>query len=562
MFSLDEKIVNAKVDEILENGDKALSGLPYLYRSKGLPSEVYDVRMTEDIDGDILNRAIADTVIRYPYFNVKFEERDGDFYAVKNEKPLFALNTKELVPLGGHSNSKHLMGITYWNNSLRLSFHHGLTDGRGAKNFLETLVQFYADYKNASEAEYDDVYQKHLEVAAGLSEEEMIDPCENKIELNGKSEKIEGLAGKGYKLPETADKSEHRRYELKFSQSEFMAKCKEIGASPITMLSILMSKGIKAACPDSDKPVVSNFPMDARAILGCDKTFKNCVKSMTLPYGEGEMALSDSEIAAKYKELLSAQKDHDYCAKEFNNINMLLGIIGHFHSFAGRQKLLGFMENLALDTYLISYIGQFNMPSELVSEVHLYSNCSSGLVLNMTCQSGYFVIDLTQDFKTDKYVEALKEQFALAGIELLCSSEIFFETPFDELHEIITSATDTGEQIKGWFEKAMAAAAASSEAAKAAAASEEAARERAEADRRCVEEAKAAADRKRIEAEKAGAARKRIEAEKAGAASAGPKVTALYYDVATGTMKEFDPTKNTQEEMQKLVQNTQSLFIS
>ncbi|MCR5823856.1 MAG: hypothetical protein K6G60_05430 [Lachnospiraceae bacterium] len=37
------------IDMILENGDKALSGMPYLYRSKGLPSEVYDVRMKEEI---------------------------------------------------------------------------------------------------------------------------------------------------------------------------------------------------------------------------------------------------------------------------------------------------------------------------------------------------------------------------------------------------------------------------------------------------------------------------------------------------------------------------------
>ncbi len=30
----------------------------------------------------------------------------------------------------------------------------------------------------------------------------------------------------------------------------------------------------------------------------------------------------------------------------------------------------------------------------------------------------------------------------------------------------------------------------------------------------------------------------------------------------SGTMKSFDPTKNTQEEMQKLVENAPSLFIS
>ena len=52
---------NKNVETILKNGDKALSGMPYLYRSKGLPSEVYDVRMREGINGELLKLAIADT---------------------------------------------------------------------------------------------------------------------------------------------------------------------------------------------------------------------------------------------------------------------------------------------------------------------------------------------------------------------------------------------------------------------------------------------------------------------------------------------------------------------
>ena len=191
-------------------------------------------------------------------------------------------------------------------------------------------------------------------------------------------------------------------------------------------------------------------------------------------------------------------------------------MIGHFHSFAGRRKLLGFMEDLSLDTYLISYIGQFDVPQALVDEVHLYSSCSSGLLLNMTCQSGSFVIDLLQDFETEKYINALKAQFDKAGIAVNISDEIFFETPLDELSEIITSPADTGEQLKDWFDRFAAAAKASTQAAK----------ERAEASRRM-----------------------------------GPQVTALYYDVATGTMKPFDPTKNSRENLQKLAENTPSLFI-
>ena len=54
------------------------------------------------------------------------------------------------------------------------------------------------------------------------------------------------------------------------------------------------------------------------------------------------------------------------------------------------------------------------------------------------------------------------------------------------------------------------------------------------------------------------AAKERAEA----ARNMSPQITALYYDAASGTMKSFDPTKNTQEEMQKLVENAPLLFIS
>lgn len=48
--------------------DKIYAGLPYLYRASGLPSEVYEVRFRSDIDGGLLEKAIADTLERYPYF--------------------------------------------------------------------------------------------------------------------------------------------------------------------------------------------------------------------------------------------------------------------------------------------------------------------------------------------------------------------------------------------------------------------------------------------------------------------------------------------------------------
>lgn len=292
--------------------------------------------------------------------------------------------------------------------------------------------------------------------------------------------------------------------------------CKKYGASPITLLSIMMSREIQKAYPENKKAIVSNFPMDARHILGCDESFKNCVKSMSLPYGDAESNMSMEELAAHYKDLLNAQKDHDYCAKEFNNIVMFLNVIGLFHSYSSRQKLLGFMENLALDTYLISYLGQFDVPEKYVDSVHLYSNCSSGLVLNMTCQSGDFIIDLTQDFESDVYIKALRSEFEAENILVVVSEEILFETPYDELKEIITASADCSEKINKLIEKI------------------------AESAKKSTQDAK----------EKAIASQ-----------NISRSLSVAYYDLETGKLEKHDLKKYSEDEIEKIVRNTPSVFM-
>lgn len=514
------EIKNNKIKET----EKVFAGLPYLYRSKGLPSEVYEVRFKKNIDKDLLNLAISDTIERLPYFSVSYKEKEGDFFSVRNELPLLAHNTDELIPLGGKANNYHMMGVNFKDNILKISFHHGLTDGKGAKTFLETLVNYYTDYDveankvtdNAIESRFDKITEMHRLKADELSEAEYFDPCENKYELNGKSKKIEGLVNKGFKLPETANKADHRRYELRFSQEEFMKACKKYGASPITLLSIMMSRGIQKAYPEKKKAIVSNFPMDARHILGCDESFKNCVKSMSLPYGDTESNMSMEELAAHYKDLLNSQKDHDFCAKEFNNIVMFLNVIGLFHSYSSRQKLLGFMENLALDTYLISYLGQFDVPEKYVDSVHLYSNCSSGLVLNMSCQSGDFIIDLTQDFESDVYINALRSEFEAENIRVDVSEEIIFETPYDELKEIITASADSSEKISKLIEKIAESAKKSTQAAK---------------ERAIVSE------------------------------NISRSLSVAYYDLETGKLVKQDQKTYSEDEIEKIVRNMPSVFM-
>ena len=410
--------------------EKVRAGQPYLYRKNGLPSEVYEIRFKEYINNSVLNTALQSAIERYPYFRVRYQENNGDFYTVPNDLPIRAYETSEFPVLGGKDNNYYLIAVTHSGRSVYVSFHHGLTDGRGIKSFAETLVYYYCRECYGTDA----VPANVLTADIPSGQNETAEPCGDKYKV-GKTEKIEGLSHKGFTLPETKkEKTAHRRYELKFSQDEFIKLCRNNGGSPVIMLSIMMSRAINKLYPES-KVINSNFPVDVRRELGVDGTYKNCVKSISLPYGETEREMTDEQLCGHYKSLMNAQRSPDHCRAEFNNIIMLLNAIDHLHSFKSKRSIMRFLDDLKLDTYLISYIGQFNFGEneKYIESVHLFSDCSAGLVMNMTCACGYFNIDLVQDFDSGLYVNALSEEFENENITLDVSDMIEFCTPCDAL---------------------------------------------------------------------------------------------------------------------------------
>ncbi|MBR1623089.1 MAG: hypothetical protein IJ675_04195 [Pseudobutyrivibrio sp.] len=411
--------------------EKVRAGQPYLYRENGLPSEVYEVVFRENVDNEILNKALSNTIERYPYFKVKYQECDGDFYTVPNENDFVALETKELPVLGGKENNYYLIAVSHFDTTMYVSFHHGLTDGRGIKSFIESLVYYYCLEKYGTTEVPNGVLTKDVR----YTDAESAEPCGERYRVE-KAEKIEGISKKGFSIPETKlEKSSHRRYELKFSQKDFMNLCKSYGGTPITMLSIMMSRGISTLYPDAEKPINSHFPVDVRSELGVDGTYKNCVKSISLPYGEAEKNMSTEELNNHYKKLMKAQRSINHCKSEFNNIILLLNAISHLHSFKGKRSIMKMLDDLTVDTYIISYIGKFNFGEneKYIDAVHLYSNCSNGLSINMICACGNFYIDFVQDFETEKYIDALVNEFLKEGIALETSALIEFATPNDNL---------------------------------------------------------------------------------------------------------------------------------
>lgn len=414
------------------SNEKIRSGQSYLYKKYGMESEVIEIRFKNNVSGSFLNQALLSACKRYPYINTRLIEKDGDFYIVQNECSMVARRTKELAKLGHISCGYHLIDVTYYDRSVYVSFHHALCDGRGVKPFVETMIYYYCQMKYGMTTPVEGIRLAEEPLLEG----EIADPFLEEYEYDTDKEFIE-ISRDAFAIPENqvTDEEMNYRYEVKIPHERFMWVCKENHATPVILLSLLMSRGIAELYPEYDKPINANIATDMREALGVPNTFKNCVKSMILPYGVDFTKLSLQEQAVEYRRLLEKQRDPDYCKKEANGMIGLFNKLDTLDSYEEKQKIMSFFEGMTLNTYIISYLGQFVLGdnAQYIDDIHLYNSGTTGLGINMISSGDFFVLDFKQNFSSDKYVKAFVKELDKLWIEYTVSEVIPFSTPGDSI---------------------------------------------------------------------------------------------------------------------------------
>ncbi len=412
--------------------EKIRSGQSYLYQTNGMESEVVEIRLHKRVSGSFLNQALTEAIKRYPYLNTKLVELDGDFYIVKNEMGLTARRTPNLMKLGSFACGYHLIDITYYKNTVYVSFHHALCDGKGIKPFVETLIYYYCKLRYKSKAKADGIRLAN----SPLLDNETTEPNLGSYTFDESKKPVE-VSRDAYSLPENV-KVEHDtdyRYEVLIDAPSFMKVGKDNNATPAILTSLLLSKGMANIYPDFDKPINANIAVDIREALDLPNTFKNCVRSMPLPFTRDFLSMTLSEQAKNQRELLNAQRDRDNCRRQ---ANMSLGLFEKLDSLEGyqaKQQMMDFFNGMLLNTYIISYLGQIiiNENAQYIDAIGFYNSGAVGLGVTMMSVGNKFCLNFKQSFESDKYVKAFLGELDRLEIKYSVSEVIPFLTPKDDI---------------------------------------------------------------------------------------------------------------------------------
>ena len=412
--------------------ERIRSGQAYLYQKNGMESEVMEITFRGKVSGSFLNQALLETIKRYPYLNTKLVELDGDFYIIQNEMALTARKTQSLAKLGHISCGYHLVDVTYYGSTIYVSWHHALCDGKGIKPFVETLIYYYCKLRYKSRASNDGIRLAD----SPLLPNETTEPNLGSYTYDESKPDVP-VSRDAYAIPENVveDHDTDYRYDIQIPASSFMKVCKENRATPVILTSLLLSEGIASLYPDFDKPINANIAVDIRDALDLPNTFKNCVRSMPLPFGRDFLDMPLSERAEKQRAILGAQRDRDLLRKAANSSLGMFDKLDTLPSYEEKQKMMDFFNGMLINTYVISYLGQMtlNENAKYIEKMCFYNSGAAGLGVTMLSVGDKFCLNFKQSFESDKYVKAFLAGLDKLGIEYTASGAIPFVTPKDSV---------------------------------------------------------------------------------------------------------------------------------
>ncbi|MBR5108845.1 MAG: hypothetical protein IK099_01520 [Clostridia bacterium] len=378
-----------------EKKELALSSSPYVYLPVDIPVYTVEVSHRDEIDGDLLQRALDQAIYRMPYLSDTLEIDHGAVYYAKNPLPMEAAYHPGPRPIGGKETNYHLLDLTWDRNKTWFSMFHGFCDGQGINAFLESVLYHYYCLKDGVEYDPNGIRtEKSKETPA-----ETYEPCSRQYEVSPDfkmPEKKEQPAP--YHLPEIVrnPNGEVLEYGFRLPSDAFMRFVKENGTSPAVMLSMLVGEAIKRVHPDAGAPVMVNIPVSVRRMLGCEETFKNCSSRAVLPISGTPLdALPFAQRAAQLRSMLKQQMNTDLFRSIYNMLGAMYGKrMAEATDYREEiRKPAGFM-TVCHDTFYIDYIGSMHKTAYAgqITDVRFLCKPAAGntLHLNVIEHNGEF----------------------------------------------------------------------------------------------------------------------------------------------------------------------------
>ncbi|MDF2865351.1 MAG: hypothetical protein K0R72_160 [Clostridia bacterium] len=387
--------------------------------------------LTEDIEKDILQKALDKTIKSYPIFSSVL--KNGLFWCYLETSSIVPIvkeeNESVCYSINKYSNKNLLFNVTYFKKRINLEVYHALADGVGASQFLMSLVLNYLTLK------YDLGNDIKLDDISSLQEKE--DDSFKKYYKREKSQ-IFKKEDKAYKI-KSFKFSENRIKVIEgvTSTDDLLKLSHEYNTTLTVFLTSILLKSIDETMRMKDKkrPVSITIPINLRKYFK-SSTIRNFFVTMNVKYKFEKESTQLKTIIEDTNKQFKENLTKESLSEKFNSYvmienNLLIRVIPLFL----KNILLKIIYNIEMKkcTTSLSNIGIINMPKEVQKYIEMFS-FFSGTEEIQVCVCSYN--DKTTIGFTSRYINSEIEKNFFRNLSYMGIDIVVNTNQTDEVDEL------------------------------------------------------------------------------------------------------------------------------
>ena len=390
---------------------------------------VVRVALTEDIDTALMQTALEKAALRYPNFHsVLASDGKGLAYEFSDEKPVLQIGD-EKRKLG----SSELNGFPYCvscgGKMLKLSVHHGITDGYGVTEFVKTLLYYYLKECGKPVTADGDIRLLESEYDAAAEDElSYLKYYDRSIS----SERPQTGDVKLFALPveywDEAGRYEFKRFKLSMSAEQTADYARRCGSSVTGLINAIVCKAFQTAYDLEGKLLINSVTSNFRRLMPSASmhNFSGWLLTFYTPEMQG---LPLAQTAAVMKGMISQNNTTQNALRiisERSEIGLKQREMPLDEIFADKPDCM--IEKRAVRQslgFLVTNVGPLEITESMkpwVGDMELYIPAlTAPIVFGVNSVGDALTVSVVQSFEDDDIVKAFCKVCGENGLDVTCA---------------------------------------------------------------------------------------------------------------------------------------------
>ena len=382
------------------------------------------VRMKDEVDIDVLDKAVNSAIRRYPYFAVKVTvDEDGGYVLVPNDRKIVVIPTADNMPqLGVSSINDHLIFVDCSGRDIFFNISHTMCGGKGLQPWLMTNIYEYVRLKYGVEPDAPEIRKADSALLPGETDEPSIDMLTDEEPISRrKTKKAPVLIADYIKGVFVPIKRDPNYFVVSVDQKDLLKVAKGNDSSVLSIFLILLARVLNRVFPDKNRVIVAETAHNPRESVGLPNTHCDFLSHVYIDYDRDSLDGDLEKLGTITRGQIILQTDPSISHEQIGKLFRLYEEIDKVHGLKAKRK---YMAKNSLSTgkdaqhgsFLANYTGLMDW-GELSEYVEWFAYVIEGhFMVELSAMADKIFVAFMQVIKTDKYIDLFKEELEKVGI--------------------------------------------------------------------------------------------------------------------------------------------------